>query len=46
MDPFSALVRAEVDEHETVTRIAGAYLDIASAYRTAQPAIAGKVRDR
>jgi myo-inositol catabolism protein IolC len=40
-DPFAALVRGEIDERETVTRIADAYLDIASAYRTAQPAVAG-----
>jgi myo-inositol catabolism protein IolC len=46
MDPFSALVREEIDERETVTRIAGAYLDIASAYRTAEPAIAGRDRNR
>jgi myo-inositol catabolism protein IolC len=41
MDPFAALVRAEIDERETVNRIAGAYLDIASAYRSATPAMAG-----
>lgn len=46
MDPFAALVRHEIDERETVTRIADAYLDIASAYRTAQPAMAGSDRDR
>lgn len=45
-DPFAALVRGEIDEHETVTRIAGAYLDIAAAYRTAQPAMAGRDRNR
>jgi myo-inositol catabolism protein IolC len=41
MDPFAALVRAEIDERETVNRIADAYLDIASAYRSATPAMAG-----
>jgi myo-inositol catabolism protein IolC len=45
-DPFAALVRGEIDERETVTRIADAYLDIASAYRSAQPAMAGRDRDR
>ena len=45
-DPFAALVRGEIDERETVTRIAGAYLDIASAYRTAEPATACRNRDR
>ncbi len=44
--PFSALVRGEIDERETVNRIAGAYLDIASVYRAAQPAKAGTERDR
>ncbi len=41
MDPFVALVAGEIDERETVNRIAGAYLDIASAYRSATPALAG-----
>lgn len=45
-DPFTALVRAEIDERETANRIAGAYLDIASAYRAAAPAVAGSDRDR
>ncbi len=40
-DPFAALVAGEIDEPETVSRIADAYLDIASAYRAAQPATAG-----
>jgi myo-inositol catabolism protein IolC len=41
MDPFAALVRTEIDERQTVNRIADAYLDIASAYRSATPAMAG-----
>ena len=41
MDPFAALVADEIDERETVNRIAEAYLDIASAYRSATPARAG-----
>ena len=45
-DPFTALVRAEIDERETVNRIADAYLDIASAYRVEAPAVAGSNRDR
>ncbi|HWD69231.1 MAG TPA: DUF2090 domain-containing protein [Solirubrobacteraceae bacterium] len=34
MGPFAALVRGETDEREATTRIAEAYLDIASAYRS------------
>ncbi len=45
-DPFTALVRAEIDERETAERIADAYLDIASVYRAAAPATAGSDTDR
>jgi len=45
-DPFSALVRAELDEREAVRRIADAYLDIAAAYRAAAPSVTGSDRDR
>jgi myo-inositol catabolism protein IolC len=46
LDPSAALLAGEIDERETVSRIAYAYLDIASAYRTASPATAGTERDR
>jgi myo-inositol catabolism protein IolC len=45
-DPFTALVTAEIDEREAVSRIAAAYLGIAAAYRMAEPAVAGTERDR
>ncbi|MGH2836243.1 MAG: 2-deoxy-5-keto-D-gluconate 6-phosphate aldolase domain-containing protein [Solirubrobacteraceae bacterium] len=45
-DPFAALLSGHADERETVNRIAGAYLDVASAYRSATPAQAGSDRDR
>jgi myo-inositol catabolism protein IolC len=34
-DSFTALLRGEIDDRETVNRIASAYLDIVSAYRSA-----------
>jgi myo-inositol catabolism protein IolC len=45
-DPFSAFISGEIDEREVASRIATAYLDIAAAYRTAEPAVAGTERDR
>jgi len=40
-DPFTALVRGAIDEREAANRIANSYLDIAAAYRMAEPAAAG-----
>jgi myo-inositol catabolism protein IolC len=37
-EPHQALVAGEIEEGEAVSRIAAAYLDIAAAYRSAQPA--------
>lgn len=37
MDPYTELVRGEIDEREAADRIAAAYLGIANAYRAAQP---------
>ena len=41
-DPFKAVVNGEIDEREAAGRIAAAYLDIATAYRRAQPVTAGQ----
>jgi myo-inositol catabolism protein IolC len=40
-DPFKAVVSGEIDEREAAGRIAAAYLDVAAAYRRAQPATPG-----
>ena len=41
-DPFQAVVAGEIDELEAAKRIAGSYLDIAAAYRLAEPANVGQ----
>lgn len=41
-DPFKAVVNGEIDEREAAGRIAAAYLDVATAYRRAQPVTAGQ----
>jgi myo-inositol catabolism protein IolC len=45
-DPFQAVVAGEIDAREAAKRIAGSYLDIAAAYRLAQPVNVGPETDR
>jgi myo-inositol catabolism protein IolC len=45
-DPFKAILKGEIDEQEAAGRIAAAYLDIAAAYRRAEPVTASTERQQ